>query len=151
MTKGHKGVVWRVIRGPCFALGGAHEHSFVKLYALYCIQGIFQFYFILLFKDFIYSGEKHRERPRHGQREKQAPHGEPNGGLNPRTLGSQPEPKADAQPLSHPGTLYFNFKIKIKKLNQINKQAKSQSTKTNITDALAPSSRCGVISILLYL
>ena len=23
-------------------------------------------------------------------------------GLNPRTLGSRPEPKADAQPLSHP-------------------------------------------------
>ena len=37
------------------------------------------------------------------QREKQAPHREPDAGLNPRTLGSQPEPKADAQPLSHPG------------------------------------------------
>ena len=24
-------------------------------------------------------------------------------GTNPRTLGSRPEPKADAQPLSHPG------------------------------------------------
>ena len=24
-------------------------------------------------------------------------------GLDPRTLGSRPEPKADAQPLSHPG------------------------------------------------
>ena len=24
-------------------------------------------------------------------------------GLDPRTPGSQPEPKADAQPLSHPG------------------------------------------------
>ena len=24
-------------------------------------------------------------------------------GLHPRTLGSRPEPKADAQPLSHPG------------------------------------------------
>ena len=24
-------------------------------------------------------------------------------GLNPRTPGSRPEPKADAQPLSHPG------------------------------------------------
>ena len=28
---------------------------------------------------------------------------EPNAGLNPRTLGSGPELKADAQPLSHPG------------------------------------------------
>ena len=35
--------------------------------------------------------------------EKQAPHGEPNVGLKPRTTGSQPEPKPDAQPLSCPG------------------------------------------------
>ena len=40
---------------------------------------------------------------RHRQREKQAPCGEPNMELYPRTLGSQPEPKTDAQPLSHPG------------------------------------------------
>ena len=44
-----------------------------------------------------------RERQRHGQREKQAPCGEPHVGLDPRTPGSGPEPKADAQPLSHPG------------------------------------------------
>ena len=44
-----------------------------------------------------------RERQRHRQREKQAPPGEPDVGLDPRTLGSHPEPKADAQPLSHPG------------------------------------------------
>ena len=36
---------------------------------------------------FIYSGETHRERQRHRQREKQAPCGEPNVELNPRTLG----------------------------------------------------------------
>ena len=31
-------------------------------------------------------------------------------GLDPRTPGSRPEPKADAQPLSHPGVphLYLN-------------------------------------------
>ena len=40
---------------------------------------------------------------RHSQKEKQAPQGEPNSGLDPRTSGSRPEPKADAQPLSHPG------------------------------------------------
>ena len=42
--------------------------------------------------------------------EKQAPSGEPNVGLDPRTLGSQPELKADAQPLSHsdvPRMQYF--------------------------------------------
>ena len=36
------------------------------------------------------------------QREKQAPCREPNVGLDPGTAGSQPELKADAQPLSHP-------------------------------------------------
>ena len=40
-----------------------------------------------------------RDLPR--QREKQVPFREPNLGLNPRTLGSCCEPKADAQPLSH--------------------------------------------------
>ena len=44
-----------------------------------------------------------RERQRHRQREKQAPREEPDVGLDPRTPGSQPEPKADAQLLSHPG------------------------------------------------
>ena len=37
--------------------------------------------------------------------EKQAPCRELDVGLDPRTPGSQPEPKADAQPLSHPGAL----------------------------------------------
>ena len=35
-------------------------------------------------------------------REKQAPCRELDVGLDPRTAGSHPEPKADAQPLSHP-------------------------------------------------
>ena len=51
-----------------------------------------------------------RERQRHRQREKQAPCREPNVGLDPRTLGSHPELKADAQPLSHQasqGLFYF--------------------------------------------
>ena len=42
---------------------------------------------------------------RHGQREKQAPHREPDERVNPGTPESCPEPKADAQPLSHPGIL----------------------------------------------
>ena len=37
------------------------------------------------------------DRQRHRQREKQAPFGEPNAGLDPRTPGSHPEPKADTQ------------------------------------------------------
>ena len=54
------------------------------------------------------------ERQRHRERER-LPGGEPNVGLDPRTLGSRPEPKTDAQPLSHPGALascfsyYFEF------------------------------------------
>lgn len=43
------------------------------------------------------------ERQRQRQREKQAPSREPDAGLNSRTLGSCPEPKADVQPLSGPG------------------------------------------------
>ena len=45
----------------------------------------------------------HRERQRHRQREKQAPYGKSDVGLDPRTPGSCPELKADAQPLSYPG------------------------------------------------
>ena len=47
-----------------------------------------------------------RERQRHREREKQAPHREPDAGLDPGTAGSRPEPKTDAQPLSHPGAPY---------------------------------------------
>ena len=37
-----------------------------------------------------------RERQRHRQREKKVPCRDPTVGCNPRTLGSLPEPKADA-------------------------------------------------------
>ena len=47
------------------------------------------------------------------QREKQAPYGEPDVGLNPRTLGSWPEPKVDTQPLSHPGAPRIEFLMPI--------------------------------------
>ena len=64
------------------------------------------FYFLRYL--FIHEGHRHRRS------EQQAPHGEPDAGLHPRTLGSQPEPKADAQPLSHPGApimynIYLSF------------------------------------------
>ena len=48
---------------------------------------------------FTYSWEIHRERQRHRQKEKQDLL---QGGHYPRTPGSWPEPKADAQPLRHP-------------------------------------------------
>ena len=47
--------------------------------------------------------EREKERQRHRQREKQAPCKEPNMGFDPGNPGSHPEPKADTQPLSHPG------------------------------------------------
>ena len=55
----------------------------------------------MFFKDFISFFMRDAER----QREKQTPCGEPSVRLNPGALGSGPEPKADAQPLSHPGIL----------------------------------------------
>ena len=61
---------------------------------------------------FMYSWETQRERQRHRQREKQPPWGEPEVGLDPRTLVSQPKPKADAQPLSHPGAPVIAIIIK---------------------------------------
>ena len=53
---------------------------------------------------------RERERQRHRQREKQAPCRDPDVGLDPRTPGSLPGPKAGAKLLSHPGspTMLFN-------------------------------------------
>ena len=47
--------------------------------------------------------ERETETDRHRRREKQAPCREPDVGLNLGTPGSRSEPKAGAQPLSHPG------------------------------------------------
>ena len=52
---------------------------------------------------FIYSWETQRERQRHRQREKPGSLRKPELGLDPGTPGSHSKPKADAQPLSHPG------------------------------------------------
>ena len=49
------------------------------------------------------------QRQRHRQREKQTPCVEPDAGLDPRTLGSCAELKADAQPLSHTGVPILLF------------------------------------------
>ena len=63
--------------------------------------------FVDFFKDFIYLFMRDTQKERERQREKQCPCREPNVGLDPRTAGSHPEPKADAQRLSHPGVLYL--------------------------------------------
>ena len=50
-----------------------------------------------------------RKKQRHRQREKQTPCRESDVGLDPGTLGSRPELKADAQLLIHPGVPVFWF------------------------------------------
>ena len=60
------------------------------------MQKLFKKYFIHLFM-------RNTERKTETQAEGEAgSHREPDVGLDPRTPGSQPELKADAQPLSHP-------------------------------------------------
>ena len=54
-----------------------------------------------LFRFYIFIQTQRRQRHRQGK--KQAPHREPDVGLDPGTPGLCPEPKADAQPLSHSG------------------------------------------------
>ena len=65
----------------CHPLNVGHHHNFLK--------------------NILFIHEKHRER--HRQRDRQAPCREPDVGLDPGNPGSRLEPKADAQPLSHPG------------------------------------------------
>ena len=59
----------------------------------------------------VFMKDTQRERQRHRQRETQAPRREPDADLDPRTLGSHAEPKADTQPLSHPGAPFLSFLI----------------------------------------
>ena len=68
--------------------------------------------YLFSFKDFIYLfiHERHTERQRHKQREKEAPHREPDVGLNPQTQGSCSELKEDAQLLSHLGIPTFPYR-----------------------------------------
>ena len=61
------------------------------------------FYFFLFF--FIHEAQREAET----QREMWAPCREPDAGLDPRTPESRPEPKADTQPLSHPGAPASSF------------------------------------------
>ena len=53
-------------------------------------------------------------------------------GLNPGTPGSCPEPKADTQPLSHPGVPVREFKvIIIKELNGLGKKVEDLNENLN--------------------
>ena len=54
---------------------------------------------------------RHTEREAETHTEKRPPFGEPDAGLDPRTLGSYPEPEADAQPLSNPRAPWQAFNL----------------------------------------
>ena len=83
----------------CQAWHGDHVQEAVAVIVLPCI-----------FKNlFIHERHGERERQRHKQREKQSPCSKPDVGLNSRTPGSCPEPKADGQLLSHPATPLFSL------------------------------------------
>ena len=49
---------------------------------------------------YLFMRDTQRERQRNKRRKKEAPCREPDVGLDPRTLGSGPEPEADTQPRS---------------------------------------------------
>ena len=74
---------------------------------------IYFFHSFSFFKKYFYLSihERHTERSRcTGRgRSRLAPCREPDVGLDPRTLGLRPEPRADAQPLRHPGAHSFSF------------------------------------------
>ena len=69
--------------------------------------------FFLIFYLFIHERQREREREKEReaetQQQKQAPCRELDVGLDPSIPGSCPEPKADAQPLSHPGVSVFGL------------------------------------------
>ena len=106
--------------GCCFtSIGGQQEaylmlvrkawweyRGFLFLLRMICLQ-IFFFFFLKIL--FIYERHREREKERHRQREKQPSSREPDVGLHARVLESCPKPKADAQPLSHPGVHAFKF------------------------------------------
>ena len=73
---------------------------FIENFILFILFYIFKILFI---------HERHRERQKHKQREKQAPCKEPEAGFDPQTPGSHPELKADAQLLSHPGIPTYTY------------------------------------------
>ena len=79
------------------------------LFPVLLLTGVFSDIFLFFLRFYLFIHERHRERQRHRHREKQAPHGEHDVGLDPSTPGSCSEPKADAQPLSHPDILMFFY------------------------------------------
>ena len=79
-------------------------------FSLFFHDPLLEVYFIIIIiilRFCLFIHERYRERQRHRQREWQAPLREPNARFDPGTVGSCPEPKADAPPLRHPGVSHF--------------------------------------------
>ena len=68
----------------------------------FCLFG--DFFFKIIFISLTERAHKQREHQREREKEKEAPpmSNKPNMGLDPRTLRSSPEPKADASPMEPP-------------------------------------------------
>ena len=95
------------------------EKSQNSLVITYNNQYSWSTFFFKIFYLFIHERHTERERKRHRQREKQAPCREPDVGLDPRSPGSRPGPKAVLKPLSHwgcPSTLYFILQMELNRL-----------------------------------
>ena len=69
-------------------------------------------YLYFLYFIYLFMRDTERVNNPHRLREKQAPYGETDKTLNPRTLGFWPELKTDVQPLSHPDALVKVILIK---------------------------------------
>ena len=80
-------------KGTCFNIIHGKRTRYIEMTIVF-----------FFFKIFIYLFMRHteREKQRHRQAEKQAPCMEPDVGLDPRTPGLCPGPKAGTKPLSHP-------------------------------------------------
>ena len=104
--------VWLVLTVSVFlATGPQAPVRRKKDYVSEVINIHFPYYSLhFLFQDCIYLFVRDRERERQTprQREKQAPLGEPDAGLQDHC---HPEPKAEAPPLSHPGVPPFHFQV----------------------------------------
>ena len=66
-------------------------------------QQLLIFFFLKILSICSWETQKKRNRQRHRQKEKQAPHRKLDAELNPGTPGSCPEPQASVQPPSHTG------------------------------------------------
>ena len=88
--------------------------------------------FLWFFKDFIYLFRETQRQAEIGRGRSRLPAGKPDAGLDSRTPGLRPEPKADAQPLSHPGApgVFFGRLLNTGSASEGKADFKSRSRRT---------------------